>query len=447
MRDNGFKKVETDDGSTTYVRYNKDDNSVQYITNEILNGFKGPDEWNLLTFSIGAGLLEDTGSVISMITSFIGIISQEAYFNKCIAEVEGNPNLTDDEKWQIKSRIYAESIEDYAIFVIGGLVSVILVLLHIPIIAAAVVTLFVGIILNVLDGLDFFANIWLMFSIDPSGYVYEGVENNRIAGATTEIYYKEKLDDKQAVWWDALEYSQMNPLTTNEDGEFAWDVPEGYWQVVVTKDGYETAYSEWMEVPPEQTGVSISLVSSDAPEVESIFADTAAVFVTFSQYMNPDTVSEIKLLSADGREVAYTLAYNDSQRDKDGNIFARIYKLIYSKNQEAGLKLTICVPDTVANYAGNVMEEYQESVVVTNSCSIVSEDSIQLAYEEETTVAVGVNNYKEELVLTCCSSSEVGLDTSVSSVDAELSGVIPGTYQVELAVAGTDTVKTITVTV
>ncbi len=98
MRDNGFKKVETDDGSTTYVRYNKDDNSVQYITNEILNGFKGPDEWNLLTFSIGAGLLEDTGSVISMITSFIGIISQEAYFNKSIAEVEGNPNLTDDEK-------------------------------------------------------------------------------------------------------------------------------------------------------------------------------------------------------------------------------------------------------------------------------------------------------------------------------------------------------------
>lgn len=56
--------------------------------------------------------------------------------------------------------------------------------------------------------------------------------------------------------------------------------------------------------------------------------------------------------------------------------------------QAEGLKLTASVPDTAVNCAGNEMEEYQESVVVVNPCSIVSEDRIQLAYEEEKTVAV-----------------------------------------------------------
>lgn len=53
------------------------------------------------------------------------------------------------------------------------------------------------------------------------------------------------------------------------------------------------------------------------------------------------------------------------------------------------MKLTASVPDTAVNCAGNEMEEYQESVVVVNPWSIVSEDRIQLAYEEEKTVTVG----------------------------------------------------------
>lgn len=56
--------------------------------------------------------------------------------------------------------------------------------------------------------------------------------------------------------------------------------------------------------------------------------------------------------------------------------------------------------------------------------TFVSGDSIQLAYKREKTVAVEVSNYKEELALTCSSSSEVGF-----------------------VVAGTDATKTITVTV
>ncbi len=462
LRDNGFKKVDTPDGSTVYVRYNKDNNSVEYITDDILNSVEGPNEWWMLCISMECSLDKgNAGTGFSVVTDILRLVQQDAYFNMRIAEVDENPDLTVAEKEQIKNRVYAERYEDWAIFAISATVAIGLAIVGLPEVLVGVTALLAQLLIAFiswgigkwLDDNNFFANIWLMFSVDPSGYIYEGVENNRIAGATAEIYYKENLNDKQVVHWDASEYSQINPLTTNEDGEFAWDVPEGYWQVVITKDGYETAYSEWMEVPPERTGVVIPLVSTAAPEVESIFADTDAAVIVFSQYMDPDTVSGMKLTSADGREVAYTLAYDESQKDKDGNIFSRTYKLVYNIKQVAGLPLVISVPDTIVNYAGNAMEKYQESVVVTNPCSIVSEDSIQLIYEEEKTIAVGVNNYSEELVLTCSSSSEVGLGASVSSVGADgkaeltLSGVIPGIYQVELAVAGTDTTKTITVTV
>ena len=36
------------------------------------------------------------------------------------------------------------------------------------------------------------------------------------------------------------------PCYTDGNGEYAWDVPEGYWQVKYEKEGYETVYSDWL---------------------------------------------------------------------------------------------------------------------------------------------------------------------------------------------------------
>lgn len=38
--------------------------------------------------------------------------------------------------------------------------------------------------------------------------------------------------------WDSAEYSQINPLITDSEGCYAWDVPEGWWRVK-----YENAYA------------------------------------------------------------------------------------------------------------------------------------------------------------------------------------------------------------
>ena len=95
------------------------------------------------------------------------------------------------------------------------------------------------------------------FAIDPSGVVINDVSKNPITGATTTIYYRG--ENGEEILWDAGEYSQFNPLVTTVYGEYAWDVPEGFWKVKVSKEGYESAESDWLPVPPPQTEVHFNL--------------------------------------------------------------------------------------------------------------------------------------------------------------------------------------------
>ncbi|HFU4109571.1 TPA: leucine-rich repeat protein [Streptococcus suis] len=93
--------------------------------------------------------------------------------------------------------------------------------------------------------------------IDPSGIITNADSNLPVRGATTTVYYRG--ENGEEVLWDAGEYSQLNPLLTTINGEYAWDVPEGYWKVKVEKEGYESAESEWLPVPPPQTEVHFKL--------------------------------------------------------------------------------------------------------------------------------------------------------------------------------------------
>ena len=95
------------------------------------------------------------------------------------------------------------------------------------------------------------------FVVDPSGIVINNVSKNPVTGATINLYYQGENGDE--VLWDAGEYSQFNPLVTTVNGEYAWDVPEGFWKVKVSKEGYESAESDWLPVPPPQTEVHFNL--------------------------------------------------------------------------------------------------------------------------------------------------------------------------------------------
>ena len=96
------------------------------------------------------------------------------------------------------------------------------------------------------------------YVIDPSGTIMNSVTSNVLSGAQVTVYFKD-ANGKEKVW-NADDYSQLNPVLTSVNGEFAWDVPEGLWKVKVSKEGYISSESDWLPVAPVQTGIDFKLV-------------------------------------------------------------------------------------------------------------------------------------------------------------------------------------------
>lgn len=140
--------------------------------------------------------------------------------------------------------------------------------------------------------------------IDPSGYVFEGARENRLEGVTSiiEQYVDDTNNDiRDGKWlqWDAARFGQINPQLTDKEGKYGWDVPQGEWRVIFTKDGYEKVVSETVNVPPPETQLNVGLFSLAKPEVKQVTPSDAAtniavstnINIEFSQLMDESTVS------------------------------------------------------------------------------------------------------------------------------------------------------------
>ncbi|MBQ4577503.1 MAG: leucine-rich repeat protein, partial [Clostridia bacterium] len=200
---------------------------------------------------------------------------------------------------------------------------------------------------------------------DPSGYVYEAVTTNRVEGvaatafwiaepedadqAELEAFYAAKPDDARAgVPWNAVEYDQLNPLLTDSNGAYAWDVPCGWWQVRFEKDGYETTCSDWLPVPPPQLEVNVPIVSFEAPVMETVRAETDAVEVTFSKYMRPETVKDALTLNGQ----AVSVSWPTHETAADGTVYARTFTITPAAALPLGSTATVAVTDGARSYAG-----------------------------------------------------------------------------------------------
>ena len=123
--------------------------------------------------------------------------------------------------------------------------------------------------------------------IDPSGFVYDAETWVRLPGVKTTAFYipvpdKDDIGDfwsippsesEEGTLWNAAEYSAENPLYTDEEGRYAWDVPEGWWRVKYEKEGYITAWSDWLPVPPPQTEVNVGLQSQETKDFSIYLQD------------------------------------------------------------------------------------------------------------------------------------------------------------------------------
>ena len=231
------------------------------------------------------------------------------------------------------------------------------------------------------------------WSVDPSGYVYEAVTTNRIEGVTASAYWiapayideNGKGDTSKAVLWDASEYAQINPLVTDMNGAYAWDVPEGLWQVRFEKDGYEPQSSEWLPVPPPQTEVNIGLVSKAVPKVESAALTDDRLTITFDKYMKPDTVKDVAI---DG--YTYTMDYNKNETAPDGTVYAREYVFKLNRAVPEGEEIDVSVSGA-ESYAGVMMQSYSGTVTSAVQESVRTVSIENAAAENGTVTADFVN--------------------------------------------------------
>lgn len=238
---------------------------------------------------------------------------------------------------------------------------------------------------------------------DPSGYVYEGVSSNRLQGVTATCYYKEMVEDmygdlhENVVLWNAEEYAQQNPLFTDENGMYQWDVPQGLWQVRFEKEGYQPAQSEWLPVPPPQMDVNIGMVQNSQPEVVSARAYEDGVELQFSKYMDPATLTAdniyIKCKSAD-TEVLITdaqiellnaeAAIEGSEQQYASRLRLATDRLGYYDEAR------IIVSRNVQSYAGiGMTDNFEQQLDVEKKVrEIVVDTVVNIAYNTQLTVRV-----------------------------------------------------------
>jgi hypothetical protein len=210
---------------------------------------------------------------------------------------------------------------------------------------------------------------------DPSGFVYEGVEDDRIEGVTATALFlpKEAAPDAASAkasdgwqFWDAEWYLQENPQTTNAEGRYAWDVPEGWWMVQYVKEGYQTAYSDALPVPPPQLDVNIPMVKLEKPAVEKTVWGGGGRYVDvyFSKYMDIRSLDEANSVSlavyadGSGSTVPVTAEYPVPVKTGVGGLsLTKVARFIPDAPLTVGGQYTLIVNKAVADYAGFSMTD------------------------------------------------------------------------------------------
>lgn len=298
-------------------------------------------------------------------------------------------------------------------------------------------------------------------SIDPAGYVYEAVPTNRVEGVQASIYYKETKEDmygdplEEIVLWDAEKYAQQNPLFTDENGMYRWDVPQGLWQVKFEKEGYETAYSEWLPVPPPQLEVNIGIVQNKQPEVTEARAYEEGVEVQFDKFMDQSTLTTDNIyVTANGEKLKGEIRLIDSsiadeyasEDDADATRYtSRVRFVPEEKLSTTTGEIRVTVSRNVLSYAGKPMTEtFSQALDVEKEVKAITADDMKVLYGGEKEVTVYALPYEAAVgrKLRIANSSELiaSVDAAEATLDEEgkavvkVKGDLPGRAQLTFTI-------------
>jgi subtilisin family serine protease len=189
---------------------------------------------------------------------------------------------------------------------------------------------------------------------DPSGFVYEVDESNRVEGVTATAMFWDEAD-RSWKQWDAEWYGQINPQVTGRDGKYAWDVPEGKWKVVFSKDGFVTAESDELTVLPPHTDVNIGMTSLLPPGKMKVIALLGghSIDLVFDRHVIVDAINDGTIsVKKSGQDEVIELAevsavdavtFNQKQ-------VAKRFRLTFTKNLEVGQEYTVKASQGIPSY-------------------------------------------------------------------------------------------------
>ncbi len=299
--------------------------------------------------------------------------------------------------------------------------------------------------------------------LDPSGFVYEAVPENRLEGVQATIYYKETKEDmygdpyEEIVLWDAEEYAQENPLFTDEYGMYQWDVPQGLWQVKFEKDGYVTAYSEWLPVPPPQLEVNIGIVQNKQPEVTEARAYEEGVEVQFDKFMDLSTLTTDNIyVTANGEKLSGTIRLIDSaladeyadEEDESATRYASRVRFVPEESLSVTTgEVRVTVSRNVLSYAGIPMTEtFSQVLDVEKEVQIITAEDVKVLYGGEKEVTIYALPYEAAVGRTLHIANSSDLITSVDKTEATIDeegkatvtvkGDLPGRAQLTFSIDG-----------
>ena len=275
------------------------------------------------------------------------------------------------------------------------------------------------------------------------------------------IYYKETKEDmygdpyEEIVLWNAEEYAQKNPLFTDENGMYQWDVPQGLWQVKFEKDGYQTAYSEWLPVPPPQLEVNIGIVQNKQPEVTEARAYEEGVEVQFDKFMDLSTLTTANIyVTANGEKLNGEIRMIDSaladeyasEDDADATRYASRVRFVPEEKLSATTgEIRVIVSRNVLSYAGIPMTEtYSQVLDVEKEVQTIFANDVKVLYGGEKEVTVYALPYEAAVgrTLHIANSSDLiaSIDVTEATLDDEgkavvkVKGDLPGRAQLTFTI-------------
>lgn len=300
---------------------------------------------------------------------------------------------------------------------------------------------------------------------DPSGYVYEAVSSNRLEGVTATIYCKTKEEDMYGdvhdviTKWDAAPYLQVNPQITDENGTYAWDVPDGLWQVKYEKAGYETMYSDWLPVPPPQLDINVGMKHLIPPTVKKMRGYEEGINIHFDKYMKLSTMTTTQIsVSHNGVDVPGAVRMLNQEEGYAADTARYVSKVRFIPNQAftVGDSVTVTVKSTAQSYAGMKMAaDYSLKIAIEKEIkSIVSDSLAEMKIHGNRMVSVtvlpAIASKEKRIKANTASSSIISLNNTEAILDNNgkanfvVNGDLPGGTSVQFAISDVDDLSSIT---